>query len=485
MRNHDHLRWSAVCGAVLQDDVGAACHRQPRRHAEGAGRRTGVLVAVGALFAMLGPWPPTPEVRSAEPEAVTALTERAVRAGLRVLTGERLVLATDRPARDGDGIAELPGIFDQAFDAWCRHYRLDPERLGAWRAFGCLIVDRERFRDAGLLPDDVPAFVNGFCDRHRLWLADQSNPAYRRHLLLHEGVHAFTITVRDLAAPAWYMEGIAEHLATHRLEYDDGAPRFIPTPVPDRPGDAEQFGRIEALRSLRAAGSSPALADVFAQSHGDHRALAAYAASWAAVTLLALHPAHAAPFAMLEQGPLGPDMNARLAALPGWDAARASRDFDAFTEEVDYGYDVPRMAIDWSPGRPLTGRQEIDVDASTGWRNTGLALEAGRTYTMETSGRYRIGTLADTPPGRTTVLESEADGISLRWYRGRMVGRLLIAQWNDAPAAGRRPGFDVLAEGAATEVQAIVDGPLYVRINEAPRALADNVGGISLRIAPR
>jgi hypothetical protein len=66
-----------------------------------------------------------------------------------------------------------------------------------------------------------------------------------------------------------------------------------------------------------------------------------------------------------------------------------------------------------------------------------------------------------------------------------MVGRLLIAQWNDAPAAGRRPGFDVLAEGAATEVEAVVDGPLYVRINEAPGELADNVGGVSLRITPR
>lgn len=438
-----------------------------------------------ALFARVGPWPPPLEGHSTESEAVAVLADHAVRAGLRVLTGERLVLATDRPVRDGDGVAELPEVFDQAFDAWCRHYRLDPDRLGAWRAFGCLIVDRERFRAAGLLSDDVPEFENGFCDRHRLWLADQSNPAYRRHLLLHEGVHAFTITVRDLAAPAWYMEGIAEHLATHRIEYDDGTPRFVPTPVPDRPGDAEQLGRIEVLRSLCTAGSTPSLADVFAQAHGDHRALTAYAASWAAVSLLALHPAHAASFARLEQGALGPDMTVRLAALPGWDAARASRDFDAFTQDVDYGYDLRRMAIDWSPGRPLAAGQQIDVDASAGWQNTHVALEAGHTYTVETSGRSRIGTLVDTPSGRTTVLESEADGISLRWYRGRMVGRLLIAQWHDPHAAGRRPGFDVLAEGAATEVRAVVDGPLYVRINEAPRDLADNMGGVSLRISPR
>lgn len=423
--------------------------------------------------------------RAAGAESVEALAERAERAGLRLLAGERLVLATDRPVRDGDGIAELPVVFDQAFDAWCRHYRLDPDRLDAWRAFGCLIVDRERFRAAGLLPDDVPEFVNGFCDRQRLWLADQSNPAYRRHLLLHEGVHAFTITVRDLAAPAWYMEGIAEHLATHRLDDDEGAPRFVPTPVPERAGDAEQFGRIEALRSLQAAGSAPSLADVFAQSHGDHRALSAYAASWAAVTLLALHPAHANTFARLEQGPLSPGMNARLVTLPGWDPARASRDFDAFTQDVDYGYDVPRMAIDWSPGRPLRGEDRVEVDAAAGWQNTHIALEAGHTYGIEATGRYRIGSLADTPPGRTTILESEADGISLRWYRGRMIGRLLVAQWRERDDAGRRPGFEVLAEGAAAEFTALEDGTLYVRVNEAPGDLSDNVGGPSLRVSTR
>ena len=173
-----------------------------------------------------------------------------------------------------------------------------------------------------------------------------------------------------------------------------------------------------------------------------------------------------------------------VAALPGWDAARASRDFDAFTQDVDYGYDVPRMAIDWSPGRPLTGRQEIDVDAAAGWRNTGLALEAGRTYTVETSGRYRIGTLADTPPGRTTVLESEADGISLAWYRGHPTGRLLIGQWVPRPAAGGQPRFEVLASGARGELTTVTDGPLFVRLNAPPGRLAERDGTLAVSITP-
>jgi hypothetical protein len=456
-------------------------HRHQRDPCRSARARTGAWL--GAVLATVS-W--AAGAVAVEVASLDELAARARRAGLRVVEGERLILATDRPSRAGDGIDDLPTIFSQAFAAWCRHFGLEPGRLGAWRAFGCLVTDPERFRAAGLLPDTVPEFVNGYCDRDRFWLADQSNPAYRRHLLLHEGVHAFTITVRDLATPAWYAEGIAEHLATHRLETDAaGAPRFVPTPIPVRAADVEQLGRIEMLRDLRARGAAPSFDDVLALPAGRHRDLAAYASSWAAVTMLAQHPTHAASFARLERGPLARDLNDRLAASPGWDAVAVARDFDAFTQDVDYGYDLARMAIDWSPGRPLTARAHVAVQADRGWQNTRAAVAAGRGYAVEATGRCRVGTLVDTATGRETVLESTADGISLRWYRGRPVGRLMIAQWNDDVADGARPGFEVVAEGAATTFTARHDGPLYVRVNEAPGERADNEGSLSLDIAPQ
>ncbi|MFM8705968.1 MAG: hypothetical protein ACKOHG_19360, partial [Planctomycetia bacterium] len=247
--------------------------------------------------------PAVGRARAAEkqPVSIAALTAHARRAGLRVLESDHLVLATDRPAREGDGVDDLPRIVDQAWESWCGHFGLDPKAHRDWRAFGCLIVDRERFRTAGLLPDDLPDFVNGFCNRHRFWMNDQSNPAYRRHLLLHEAAHAFTITLRSLDTPPWYTEGIAEFLATHRLD-DTG--RFVPAPLPPRAGDVEQLGRIEKLRGLRAAGTCPGLDDVFATPVANHRDLSAYAASWAAVTALSLHPHHARAFAAAERGPL-------------------------------------------------------------------------------------------------------------------------------------------------------------------------------------
>jgi len=420
----------------------------------------------------------------AEQVAVEPLARLARRAGLRLLEGRHLVLATDRPERKGDGVAELPAVFDQAFAAWCRHYGMDPAAHADWRCFGCLVVDSERFREAGLLPDTVPRFENGFCDNNRFWLRDQSNPAYRRHLLLHEGVHAFTLTLRGLATPVWYNEGIAEYLATHRLEpAGDGGVRFVQTPIPDRPADVEQLGRIEKIRELRATGRPPVFEDVLALNVGEHGSIADYAASWAAVAVLAGHPATAVEFARLERHSLAPDFNRRLAAMPGWDAARIAREFDAFTADLDYGWDFARMTVDWSPGEPLQGPCTVAVDATRGWQNSGVRLAAGRQYGFTAAGRVGLGSVTDDASGIVTPLESEPGGISLEWYRGRPVGRLLAAQWRE-PVEGGRPGFEVVAEGASGRFTARADGPLYFKVNQAPGRLAEDAGRFRVEVGP-
>ncbi len=422
--------------------------------------------------------------REAAQVAVPPLEAQARRAGLRILAGRHLVLATDRPERTGDGVEELPAVFDDAVAAWCRHYGLEPAAVADWRCFGCLVVDRERFRAAGLVPDWLPPFKNGFCDRNRFWLFDQPNPAYRRHLLLHEGVHAFTLTLRDLATPAWYSEGIAEYLATHRLDADQAVGlTFVPTPIPDRPADVEQLGRIEMLRELRAEGRAPSLAQVLAVAPAEHGSIADYAASWAAVALLANHPSWKDGFVALERGPLGPDFNDRLAGLPGWDASRAGRDFDAFTAEVDYGWDFSRQAIDWSAGELLGGPRRFSVAADRGWQNAGVTLAAGRRYAFAARGRAGVGSVAGAA-GDEVLLESEAEGITLEWYRGRPLGRLLIGQWQAAPADGGRPRFEILAEGAAGEFTAVATGPLSMRLNAPPGRLATHHGGLSVTIEP-
>jgi len=407
--------------------------------------------------------------------------DTARRAGLRVLESRHLVLVTDRPPRVDDGVDDLPRLFDEAFASWCRHAGLDQETHAEWRAFGCLMTDREPFRAAGLLPADggVPDFANGFCAGGRFWMVDQSSSDYRRHLLLHEGVHAFMITLRSAAAaPPWYAEGIAEYLATHRLATDpEGRARFVATPIPARRSDVEQLGRIEQLHALRDAGRAPLLADVFAQPPQAHATLDAYAASWAAVALLANHPTHRAAFAAAERGPLDGDFTARLAAAPGWDAARANRDFAAFLADLDYGFDVARSAIDWARGTPLVGRVEIPVAADRSWQNAGVALTQGRRYSFSAAGRVTVGRASRLPEaaGESRALQATPDGITLRWDRGRPIGRLLVAQWIDRDD-GTSPTFRVLAEGGGGTFTAVADGPVYLKVNEAPGDLADNAG---------
>lgn len=399
----------------------------------------------------------------------------ARRAGLAVHAGERLVLVTDRPPRAGDGVPELPGVFDAAFAAWCAHYGLADGAARGWRACGMLMSDRGRFRAAGLLPDDgsIPDFANGFCDRNRFWLDDQSNPAYRRHLLLHEGVHAFTFTLRGLSAPSWYTEGVAELLATHRL--DDG--RFVPTPIPQRAADVEQLGRIEVIRRLRAGGECPGLSEVFATPPSPRHDIPTYAASWAAVALLSLHPVHAAAFRALEAGPLDARLDARLAEVDGWDGPRAARDFDAFTDELDYGFDFARSAIDWSDGQALSGRVRVAVAADRGWQSTGVACRRGEAVEFAAVGRAGVGRAGE------TALESTPEGISLRWYRGRPVGRLLLAQWG-AAGGSDRPRFRVLGEGSRGTVVIPDDGVLQAKINAPPGSLQDHDGALELHLRP-
>ncbi len=237
----------------------------------------------------------------------------------------------------------------------------------------------------------------------------------------------------------------------------------------------EQLGRIENLRATAAAGRTQTLSQVFAAPVGNHE-IAAYAASWAAVAFLAGHPAHAPHFAAAQRGPLDARFTERLAAQPGWDGPRATRDHAAFIADLDYGYDFTRTVVDWAPGQPLTGPQRVEVAADRGWQNTRSTLAAGDRCAFKSSGRVELGRL----PHAAHPIESEADGISLRWYRGRPLGRLLVAQWIDDAT-----GFRVLGAGAAGEFTAAAAGPLFVKINESPGELADNRGRLVVELEPR
>src|ERR1700722_17669430 len=137
-------------------------------------------------------------------------------AGFRQLEGKHLTLITDVPA--SPEVDELPQAFDAAFPQWCEYFSLDAKQHADWHVTGYLMQAKEHFQQAGYWRPDLPAFPNGYSQGKEFWLHNQTSPYYRRHLLLHEGVHSFMYTLIGTVGPPWYMEGIAELLATHRWQ---------------------------------------------------------------------------------------------------------------------------------------------------------------------------------------------------------------------------------------------------------------------------
>ena len=139
------------------------------------------------------------------------------------------------------------------------------------------------------------------------------------------------------------------------------------------------------------------------------------------------------------------------------------------------------MEIDWSAGRPLEKNVRMFVDPARGWQNTQVELRMGQQVRFASRGRSQLGRL----PGVEVDLESEGNGISIDWYRGRPIGRLLLAQWVMPANNQGRPRFIVLGEGGQGRLEASTDGPLFVRINDSPIGRRDNTPGLEIALIPQ
>ena len=70
-----------------------------------------------------------------------------------------MTLYTDLPAEQS--VDELPAVFDQAFPQWCDYFHVDPRQHDDWRMTAYLMKDKLRFAAAGVLPDNLPSFIEG------------------------------------------------------------------------------------------------------------------------------------------------------------------------------------------------------------------------------------------------------------------------------------------------------------------------------------
>ena len=280
------------------------------------------------------------------------------------------MLFTDVPPHSS--VDELPAVFDQAFPQWCRELALDAKQYANWQMRGFLVKDRERFEATGLWPKNLPAFLNGYTRGREFWLFDQSSEYYRRHLLLHEGVHGVMFSLQKSSGPAWYMEGLAELLATHRWHDRRLTLPHFPTAAVDVP----KLGRIEIVQQEFKRGNAKYLRDVLAFENRMFLENEAYAWSWAAAAFLNGHPAYRDRFRALVKQPAYQDLNEKFRELYATDSQQMHEEWQVFIGELAHGYDFARTRLDFSPAKTTPGTVspvKLTVAADRGWQNTGAA----------------------------------------------------------------------------------------------------------------
>lgn len=396
--------------------------------------------------------------------------DRVASQGIRKVTGERLTLYTDLPV-DAD-LDRLPELCDQAYRQWCAYFDRIELAESAWALRGYLMKDEAKFTAAGLLPDDLPAFANGYARGLEVWCRDQETPYYRRHLVLHEATHAFMFAAFGTCGPPWYMEGMAELLGTHSLI--DG--RLTLGAFPAAPDDVPGWGRIRMVREAVAAGRSLAVDDILAYTDDAYLVNEPYAWCWALAAFLDGHPRYRDRFRQLPGELKVGDFNRRVRQLFAADWPELNDEWRVFVHDLDFGYDLARSAIDFAAGEPLAGKQTVTVRTDRGWQASGVRLAAGKTYRLTASGRYQVAR-------QPRPWWCEPGGVTIRYVDGRPLGMLLAAIVPEEISPEAAEGFlSPVAVGLGATLTPAESGTLYLRINDRSSGLADNAGALETTI---
>jgi hypothetical protein len=395
--------------------------------------------------------------------------------GMRQIAGRHLTLVTDLPPDPEIDI--LPVVFDSAIETWCEYFRVPLDKVRSWKVRGYLIQDHDRFVAAGLIPKNLPRFLHGFQRGDSLWFYEQPSAYYRRHLLLHEGTHGFMNQFLGGCGPPWYMEGVAEYLATHR--WDQGQLELAI--MPSHRDEVPHWGRIRIIREELEAGRGLSLVEVMRFGPTAHLQVEPYAWCWAAAHLLDRHPEFQAAFREA-QGNVRDDsleFSRALSRRLGSSWSNIELTWQDFVRNLDYGYDVPRAVLRFTDPAPIGGGgAEVMIRADRGWQSSGLRMESGSRYVITARGRFQVH---DEP--RPWI--SEPAGVTLRYIDGQPLGALLaaIVPLEDVPSAAVELQKPILI-GAQRTVEAPRSGTLFFKVNDSPAELAGNRGEITVRIDP-
>lgn len=396
--------------------------------------------------------------------------------GINVFESQRLKLYTDIEPKFA---RSLPGLIDQAYQALVDYFGpLPPSRSGAeFQMTGYLIGDEALFREAGLIPLDLPPFEHGRHRRNEFWMREQRFEYYRRHLLIHEATHCFMTVLPDVDAPVWYMEGMAECFGTHRIDAD-GTARF--RVMPTSPEDFAGSGRITAIRNDLAAGHGKAIGEILDFKAVEFLKTEQYAWSWGLSMFLNSHPRYRDRFrelgGYLQRNAFPTHFHKVFSPVAG----ELNTEWMLFSRNLQYGFDIERAAIEFLPGLPLDlahPRHEVRIQSDRGWQSSGIHLEKDQICQLQAQGRF---VLAQRPKDWV----ADAGGVSFRYFEGIPLGMLLGALHGDSVSADQPTDsmLRISPIGRSGVFKAREAGTLYLRLNDEWNSLHDNHGEVVVEI---
>jgi hypothetical protein len=393
--------------------------------------------------------------------------ERVADAGVFVTSGKNIDLYSD--IDDDVQRQQWVDLFDGATVQWCKLFNVDIDTTKPWRMTAVIMKDQTRITNAGLIPDDLPKFPAGYNRGHEFWVYLQNDQYYTRHLILHEGTHAFMQWFLGSSGTPWYSEGMAEWVALHSW---DGQRVKLNQTITDK-SQTPGWGRVNLLKKLLAKGPPKSLDDIFNTPPTAFRDVNAYAWSWAGCEFLAHHRLSKEAFAELPKRLRGSlyrfRENFRAELQPHWQAL--SRDWYLYIHEVGYGTDIEATALNEAT---KNDDGSFNITATSSWQSTGITVTTGDAIKITSSGDFIVGNT--TKPWRC-----ESDGITAEYYGGHPLGKLMGAVITDGPEqivqipVGNRPD-------TGKPLTFTRDGVLALRINESPAKLGDNSGRLKVSI---
>ena len=405
--------------------------------------------------------------------------ELVAAAGIQRIQGKHVDIYTD--VRNRQDILEFAEVFDQAVPQWCDYFDIDQDKVKGWKLSGFIVLDKDRFRRAGLFPEHLPKFLVGWQSGHEFWVYPQPGEYYTRHLLIHEGTHGFMRHFLKGTGAPWYTEGMAELLALHT--WQDGKLQ-IRCRV-DNSNDCAYWGRVGVIREDRQQESTMTFEDVFQIESRAFLEVRAYAWAWAACEFFDSHPLTHDHFKKLQSTASDHTItfsrNFKRSIFDKY--PQLQEQWEMFIAEIEYGYDVQAASIKQIAQQnslPL----DVNVDVSRGWQSTGIELQEGQSIQVNSNGRFQVANHDG------EQWPCEADGITIEYYLGRPLGKLIAV----IKPAGINPGEKSAAQspladptqwielGTNSEVTAPVSGTLYIRINESPARFYDNEGSLKVSL---